>query len=154
MLLRVLTVLVASTAGLAIASLIYYSILQDGMIHRGSPRAKVLGNLLSVLAIVWFLFCVLELYYHYLPAMVVSALGMMITKLLWDIGDGLRYAGLIHAALSGFPNDTKLVRQFIQAATNYRQTQDLRAVALTMFAPDSRQIVLLDEMIAKRRFGD
>ena len=148
MFLRVLTVLAASTTGLAAASLIYYSFLQDNMVYRGGPNSILTGRLLSLLAILWFMAVVYHLYLNLLPSLLTASVGMLVTKLLWDAGDGLRYAGRIHLALIHLLDQPKLAETFIRQAFDHRQTQDLRAVAQTMFSPDSRQMAVLETLLA------
>ena len=147
MFLRILTVLAASTTGLGAGSLIYYSFLEDNMIYRGGPRSALVGQGFSIAAIAVFLTTVYLLHLNEISAIVVSAVGMALTKLLWDIGDGLRYAGRIHDALASLTQDQETVVQFVERADSYRQTQDLRSVAKTVFAPNSRQMILLDQII-------
>lgn len=149
MFLRILTVLAASTAGLGAGSLIYYSLLEDNMIHRGGARSALIGQILSVISITWFLFVVYLLHLNKFSAIAVSVVGMAVTKLVWDIGDGLRYAGRIYDALANLVENPEKAVQFVERAASYRQTQDLRAVAQTIFAQNSYPMILLDEIIAK-----
>lgn len=151
MYLRVLTVLAASTTGLVAASLIYYSFLQDSMAFRGGPNSILAGRLLSMVSIIWFGFVVYQLYLNQLPTLVTASIGMLITKLLWDIADGLRYAGRIYEALANLIDQPALAENFIKQAFDHRETQDLREVALTMFSPDSRQIAVLEELLTQHQ---
>ena len=147
--LRILIVSVASTAGLGAGSLIYYALLQDNMIYKGSNHSEWLGQIVGGISIAWFLLVVYVLHLNKLPAILVAALGMAITKLLWDIADGLRYASRLYEAVAVMANDMTQAEQFVKSTHTHRQTQDLRAVAQTIFAPNSRQMRLLDEIITK-----
>ena len=112
--------------------------------------SAILGRVLSGVSIGWFLIIVYLLHLNEVPAIWVAGIGMAVTKLMWDIAEGLRYASRIHQALMDISDDPTAVEQFVRAAHSHRQTQDLRGVALTIYAPDSRQMRLLDEIITKQ----
>ncbi len=147
MFLRVLVVLAASTVGLGAGSLIYYAFIEDNMILRGSPRAEQLGNLSFGLAVSFFLATVYLLYLNHLSPLFVAAAGMMMTKFLWSCGDGYYYAARLYKVLTLINESSEEIITFLSQVESYRQIQDLRAVAQTMFAPDSHQMAHLDKLI-------
>lgn len=149
MVLRILVVLASSTVGLGAGSLFYYTFLEDRMIYQGSSKARLYGNICFGLAVVFFLSTVYLLHLNNLSPLLVSVTGMMLTKLLWNCGDGYHYAGIIYATLVDINTAPETLREFLRRADSYRQIQDLRSVAHTMFAPDSRQLEFLNDLIAR-----
>lgn len=147
MFLRILVVLTASTVGLGAGSLFYYTFIEDRMIYRGSAKAELNSNICFGLSITFFLITVYLLHLNQFTPLLISAAGMMLTKLLWNCGDGFRYAAMIYKILADINNSTEALKQFLKRADNYRQIQDLRAVAHTMFAADSRQLAFLNDLI-------
>ena len=147
MFLRVLVVLASCTVGLGVGSLLYYTFLEDGMIYRGSSRASLNSRIVFGLSIMFFLLTVYLLHLNSFSPLLVSSVGMMLTKLLWNCGDGYSYAGKIYTTLSELNKSPSSLKNFLNQADSYREIQDLRSVAHTMFAPDSRQLEFLNDLI-------
>lgn len=146
---RMATVLAASTVGLIGGSLIHYVFLEDTIILHGSPSSGRRGNLLFILSSVVFLVAVWILYLNRFPAVVVAFLGMFLSKLVWSIADGYRYAGRIHLALRSLNGDRADLRSFLDQADSFRQVQDLRAAARASFVTGSPQLRQLEQIIAE-----
>ncbi len=146
---RMATVLAASTVGLIGGSLIHYVFLEDTIILHGSPTSGRKGNILFLLSIVLFLVAVLVLYLNRFPAVLVAFLGMFVSKLVWSIAEGYRYAGRIHLALQSLNGDKTDLRNFLDKAHSFRQVQDLRTAARASFVTGSPQLRQLEEMIAQ-----
>ncbi len=145
--LRVLVVLISSTTGLALGSLIYYALFEETLIYKGSSTSTRFGSILLCGSVGVFLLTVLLLYLNLLTPIVISLLGMLFSKLIWNLGDGYRYAGRLFEVLQRFDSDDSLVREYLARAHTYRQVQDLRSVAQTMFVPGSLQMDRLDALI-------
>ncbi len=146
-LLRVLIVLASSTTGLVAGSFLHYAFFEETLIYRGSATSTRTGNLLFLCSILLFLLTVYSLYLNRFSPILVSMLGMLTAKLTWNLGDGLRYAGHLYEVLTVFNTDDSPAREYLARARNYRQIQDLRSVALTMFVQGSSQLEKLDALI-------
>ena len=146
---RILIVFLASSAGLGAGSLIYYALFQDNMIFKGNNNSDLVGRILSFFSIVWFMIIVYLLHLNELPIIIVASVGMLITKLLWDIADGLRYASRIYEVLMSLESNSERAINYAKRANSHRQTQDLRAVAQTIFAQNSRQMDELENIITQ-----
>jgi hypothetical protein len=147
-LLRMLSVLAASTLGLVGGSLIHYVFLDDWSRYHGSPIAARKGTVFFVVSILFFLAAVWVLYLNRFPAAVVAFLGMLLSKLVWNIADSYRYAGRIHTALKSLNGDGRSVREFLQRSRTFRQVQDLRSAARATFVPGSPQLRSLEDAIS------
>lgn len=146
---RMATVLAASTVGLIGGSLIHYVFLEDAIILRGSPTSFRKGSILFILSIILFLLAVWVLYLNRFPAILVSFMGMFISKFVWSIADGFRYAGRIYSALQSLNGDSAALRGFLDQADSYRQVQDLRSVARATFVSGSPQLKQLEMTISE-----
>jgi hypothetical protein len=146
---RVLVVLVGSMAGLIAGSFIHYVFLEDTLVHRASSNQKRVSTILFALSIAVFIFAVYVLYLNRFPPVLVAFPGMLLTKLAWNAGDSYRYAGRLHAVLHGLDSDEQALKKFIREANSYRQIQDLRSVARSLFVPGSRQLKRLEALISE-----
>jgi hypothetical protein len=145
--LRVLIVLTSSAIGLILGSFIHYAFFEETLIYRGSPASFRLGMFLFICSIGIFLMTVYSLYLNLSSPILDSLLGMLLTKLVWNLGDSYRYAGRLYEALRTLDSDSSSAKEYLARAGSYRQIQDLRSVAQTMFVRGSLPLEKLDLLI-------
>ncbi len=150
---RMLVVLAGSTAGLIVGSLIHYAFLEDALLFRGSSSAPRLGRLIQALAILVFFLAVYVLYLNRFPPALVAAVGMLLSKLSWDIGESFIYAGRLHILLAQIDDTEEPLKDFLDQVHSYRGIQDLRLVARSMFRAGSQRMTRVEALI-KERLGD
>ena len=112
--------------------------------HTSSNR---LGNVWFALSILVFLATVYMLYLNLAAPWLTSGLGMLMTKLCWNLGDGYRYASRIYLAARDIESDPDKVRGYVRRATSYREIQDIRAVAARQYPPGSPELDELEAII-------
>ena len=144
---RILAVLASSTAGLVLASVIHYAFFEEVLIYRGSAGSNLAGRTMFVLSIMVFLGTVYVLHLNRFSPIIVSFAGMFLSKLTWNLGDAYSYANRLLKVLSSLDSDEEPVRSYLSKARTYRQIQDLRAVAQTMYARGSARLARLDALI-------
>ena len=144
---RMLVVLISSTVGLIGGSLIHYIFLEDTLVLKGSRHSVRWGNLLFLLSVGVFLLAVYVLYLNRMSSVLVALLGMFLTKLCWNVGDSLRYAGRLYAVVESLNEETSSVDRFLDEVRTYRQVQDLRTLAQTRYLPGSQQLRQLEKRI-------
>ncbi len=147
---RMLVVLAGSTAGLIAGSLIHYAFLEDALLFRGGPSTPRLGRLIQTIAILVFFFAVYVLYLNRFPPALVAAVGMLVSKLSWDIGESYIYAGRLHVLLAQIDDTEEPLKDYLEHVHSYRGIQDLRLVARSMFRAGSQRMTRVESLIRER----
>ena len=144
---RILGVLIGCGVGLVAGWLIYFVFFEDSMAITANANSTRSGRALNIIAVLIFAFSVWVMYVNIVSPILISVLAMTFTRLLWFLGEGMQEVGHMYDMLQNFKKDEEPVREFFQQVHTYREIQELRTIARSIFVSGSPQLRRIDELI-------